>query len=138
MKPKRTFTFLFVLLFPFFVFGQQPGLEGINKKFSAGILFSPDYSYRRLQMDDDPYKLIEMRNEYESPKISYTFMLLLASTGGVGGSSQCLVHHLHRVFGCAARSVFYVVAARGSGCGDYRLFSGIPHSRKKHHLSNFL
>ena len=49
----------------------QPKEIDSTKKFSIGINFSPDYSYRRLHSDiDDGF--VEIRNKIESPRFGFT------------------------------------------------------------------
>lgn len=53
-------------------FNAQSNENKANKRFSFGLNFSPDYSYRRLHMDNDEYGFIDVRNETESPRFGYT------------------------------------------------------------------
>jgi hypothetical protein len=45
----------------------------VNKKFSFGINFSPDYSYRRLHLNNPDYDFISNQlNDWEIPAFGYT------------------------------------------------------------------
>jgi hypothetical protein len=71
MNPIKTIILFLVIAFPLFLHGQS--LEDkSNKKFSIGISFSPDFSYRNLQMNDDEYGTVDMRNEIEEPRLGFT------------------------------------------------------------------
>ncbi len=69
MKP---FSFLILFFISFSICGQSHEKGSLNK-FSFGLRFSPDYSYRRLYLnDDDVYNFINSRNEMESPRLGLT------------------------------------------------------------------
>lgn len=53
-------------------FGQD--LENQTSKFSLGLSFSPDYSYRTLnaEANSDDQSIVDFRNRYESPKMGFT------------------------------------------------------------------
>ena len=42
------------------------------KRFSFGVNFSPDYSYRRLVLDDDPWNFVDIRNKVDAPQFGFT------------------------------------------------------------------
>lgn len=60
--------FLFVSIIGF----SQSYKSDLAKRFSFGISFSPDYTYRALKSDVDEFGFIDMRNERESARFGYT------------------------------------------------------------------
>lgn len=67
MKLLTTFA---LILLSMFVFAQSVEKKPA-KKFSVGVSFSPDYSYRRLYSSDDNF-FLDFRNETESPRFGFT------------------------------------------------------------------
>lgn len=72
MKSLKINLALMLILFCFNVNSQTPE-NNVNKKFSFGINFSPDYSYRRLHSNnaDDNFVMYDL-NKKESPKLGFT------------------------------------------------------------------
>ncbi len=68
--PKLFFTVLFICV----ALGgfSQTYRSDFSKRFSFGLSFSPDYTYRMLSADVDDGGLIDMRNETESARFGYT------------------------------------------------------------------
>lgn len=67
---KQLVIFLFVIFY-------LPGFAQIenrnsNRKFSIGINFSPDYTYRRLYSSSDDYGMIPMQNDIEFARFGFT------------------------------------------------------------------
>ena len=67
MKLLTTFA---LILLSIFVFAQSVE-KNPAKKFSVGVSFSPDYSYRKLYSSDND-SFIDLRNETESPRFGFT------------------------------------------------------------------
>ena len=71
MKPAAITGILLLMIFMLQASGQTTG-SAPDKKFSVGILLSPDYSYRHLHLENDEFNLVQMRNETESPRLGFT------------------------------------------------------------------
>ena len=71
MKPAAITGILLLMIFMLQASGQTTG-SAPDKKFSVGILLSPDYSYRHLHLGNDEFNLVQMRNETESPQLGFT------------------------------------------------------------------
>ncbi len=67
---------LLFIVFPIFLNGQNI-VSRTNKRFSIGVSFSPDYSYRVLKTDASHQRLADMDNELYSPKFGNTSGLVL-------------------------------------------------------------
>lgn len=71
---------LSVIPFVFFVFlsisVKSQTEEPKPKKFSFGVNFSPDYSYRRLVLENDPWNFVDSRNKVDGPQFGFTTGIL--------------------------------------------------------------
>ena len=46
---------------------------GFNaKKFSLGILFSPDFDYRYLHIENDEFNMVQLRNDLETARLGFS------------------------------------------------------------------
>ncbi len=71
MKPgKLAVLFLFITQ-PLFLSAQSKGNPSGNK-FSFGVSFSPDYTYRHLSMKNDEFNFVDARNELDDPRVGFT------------------------------------------------------------------
>lgn len=68
MRILTTLTFVFLSIV---AIGQPKEIDS-TKRFSIGINFSPDYSYRKLYLANDEYGFVKHRNEKESPRFGFT------------------------------------------------------------------
>jgi hypothetical protein len=66
------------MLFPYLSNGQENNTL-VRRKLSLGFSFSFDYSYRTLTANTADHKLIDIRDEIESPKFGYTTGLRLCT-----------------------------------------------------------
>ncbi|MBK7029879.1 MAG: outer membrane beta-barrel protein [Bacteroidales bacterium] len=56
-------------LFPFLSFAQTEPSQG---KWSVGLHFAPEYSYRSLQSENDWYGMVAYRDKIEIPSFGFT------------------------------------------------------------------
>lgn len=70
---KNILLLSFLMIPAFFINASSQSTDTLRtRKFSIGINFSPDYSYRRLYLEDDEFGFVEHRNETESPRFGFT------------------------------------------------------------------
>jgi hypothetical protein len=67
----KTLLSFFILFFTICV-SAQSNQNDSDKKYSIGINFSPDYSFRKLSAENDDLGLVEKLNKMESPKLGFT------------------------------------------------------------------
>jgi len=73
VRKLKKVIYILLMLLPTLTFAQDT-----TSKFSIGILFAPNYSYRFISTDDNNSSVmyvIEVRNDTEIPKFGYTFGL---------------------------------------------------------------
>lgn len=68
---RFTFLILFLTVFIFPINGSSQVISN-SKKFSLGILFSPDYNYRYLHSENDIINLVQLRNDLESARLGFS------------------------------------------------------------------
>lgn len=68
---KEIVLFILIILFPCFSKGQDLDLINEENKFSFGVNFSPNYSYRTLTSSDEFQFALDARNEGEHPSFGY-------------------------------------------------------------------
>ena len=71
MKPVKLTIFLLIIILPDFLNAQNQKDRSDNK-FSFGLSFSPDYTYRHLSMKNDEYNFVDLRNETDDPRFGFT------------------------------------------------------------------
>jgi len=68
---RISFFILFLTVFVFHFSGSSQTITN-SKKFSLGILFSPDYNYRYLHLENDEINLVQLRNDLESARLGFS------------------------------------------------------------------
>lgn len=71
MNPIKFSWLFFIVFFPLFINGQNSESQS-SKKLSFGVNFSPDYTYRRLYMENDEHNFVDMLDEMEDPRLGFT------------------------------------------------------------------
>lgn len=70
MRFLKIIVFVFPVLFVCFEGYSQ---KIVNKgRFSIGVLFSPDYDYRYLQMENDELGMVQLRNDLEIARLGFS------------------------------------------------------------------